>query len=91
MRFPTIRTARAITKQGELEGCLVIGFGGDTFGAASYGSTKARCDALGRLLDFISEAIERGEVDLGPFDGIAANDNPTDEALSGSIGEAPGG
>lgn len=66
-KMPTIRTARAIAKQGELQGCIVIGFSNGVIGAASYGSTMEGCRQLGKLVDFITDAVGEGAVFLGEF------------------------
>jgi hypothetical protein len=52
--FPTIRTARAICKQGNLQGVIVIGIDETgTVGGASYGATVRQCKALAPWLDEI--------------------------------------
>lgn len=52
--FPTIRTARAICKQGQLQGVIVIGIDEDgRVGGASYGASVRQCKQLGPWLNEI--------------------------------------
>lgn len=52
--MPTIRTARAICKQGQLQGVIVIGIDDQgNVGGASYGATVRKCKALAPWLDEI--------------------------------------
>lgn len=77
-QFPTIRTARLISKQGGLSGVVIIGFAEGRIGAASYGATMAQCLQLGRLIDFIvDEVCQKGVVDLS-----ALNVTPPDTQAS---------
>lgn len=63
--LPGIRDARALTKQRRLAGAVVIGFAEDgRLSISSYGSTKARCAALRKLNDAISDLIDADTVDL---------------------------
>ena len=66
--MPTVRDARASCKKRNLDGVLIIGFADGNIGAASYGSTKAQCAQLGKLLDHVVEQVERGEVNLSTFE-----------------------
>ena len=68
MMFPTIRTARAICKQGGLQGVIVIGIDETgVVGGASYGATVRQCKQLAPWLD---DLIDRaGDAhDLSAFD-----------------------
>jgi hypothetical protein len=61
MPLPTIRTARAICKQGELKGVIVIGIDEHgNVGGASYGATLKQCKQLAPWLDYIVETAGMG-------------------------------
>ena len=59
--FPTIRTARAICKQGQLRGVIVIGIDEDgRVGGASYGATVRQCKQLG---PWLKDIVDRAGLD----------------------------
>ena len=62
-----VRLARKLAKQHGLQGVIVIAIGDGLYSAASYGSTKAQCAELGRMLDRISDDIESGAITLDQF------------------------
>lgn len=65
--FPTIRTARAICKQGGLQGVIVIGIDEKgVIGGASYGATVRQCKQLAPWLEHIIDAAGYGP-DLSAF------------------------
>ena len=67
-RQPSIADARKATKVLGVQGVLIVALSPEGIGAASYGSTKAQCSQLGKLLDFIISEVEAGKVDLSTFD-----------------------
>ena len=63
MKQLTINRARALGKDMNAKGIVILAFGDDgEFQAASYGRTKRDCGLLGKWLDRIYEAIESGEI-----------------------------
>ena len=62
--MPTIRSARFLTKRGQLDGVVILSFAKDQYSVVSYGSTKAKCTALGKLVDYVGNAISKGAVSL---------------------------
>lgn len=66
-RMPTVRTARAICKQGNLAGVIVIGLDNEgRVAGASYGATMAQCRNLAPWLDHIMDGAGR-DVPLSEF------------------------
>ena len=60
MSMPTIRTARAIAKQGQLRGVIVIGIDAEgNVGGASYGASVKQCRQLAPWLDAIVDGAGR--------------------------------
>ena len=67
MKQLTINRARALGKDMNAKGIVILAFGDDgEFQAASWGRTKRDCGLLGKWLDRIYEAIESGEI-ADPF------------------------
>lgn len=80
MKQLTINRARALGKDMNAKGIVVLAFGDDgEFQAASYGRTKRDCGLLGKWLDRIYEAIESGEI-ADPFPG-----QQSEKRLTGTI------
>jgi len=73
MKQLTINRARALGKDMDAKGVVILAFGDDgEFQAASYGRTKHDCGLLGKWLDRIYEAIESGKIP-DPFAGAAVS------------------
>ncbi len=67
MKKLTTNRARALGKDMDAKGVVILAFGDDgEFQAASYGRTKHSCGLLGKWLDRIYDAVESGEIE-GPF------------------------
>ena len=66
--LPTLRLARELSKARGLDGLILVGFANGNVGIASYGASKAQCSDLASLVDYISLAIERGEMPLESLD-----------------------
>ena len=67
MKQLTISRARALGKDMNAKGIVILAFGDDgEFQACSYGRTKQDCGQLGRWLDGLYDAIERGVI-VDPF------------------------
>lgn len=67
MKKLTINRARALGKDMDAKGVVILAFGDDgEFQAASYGRTKGDCGLLGKWLDRIYEAVDSGEIE-DPF------------------------
>ena len=62
MKPPTLRTAEHLARSAGGDGAIVLVFDGDDFAGASWGSTMPRCRDLGRRLDAIVDAMQRGEL-----------------------------
>lgn len=63
MRQLTINRARALGKDMNAKGIVILAFGDDgKLQACSYGRTKQDCGQLGKWLDGIYSAIESGEM-----------------------------
>lgn len=56
--FPSIAGARSWAKKYSLTGIVIIAFDGAEYRMASYGSTKARCTALGQFLEQFEKTME---------------------------------
>lgn len=63
-KAPTIGDAKEIALRLRRRGVAVIAFGGDNWGAASYGMTRRDCDAMRRFLDRLFELAESGVLEL---------------------------
>lgn len=75
--FPTIRTARAICKQGGLQGVIVIGIDErGVVGGASYGATVRQCKQLAPWLESIID-------DAGTVHDLSAFAAPTRSSPDG--------
>ena len=66
--LPSVALARRLAKQRNLDGLLMIGFAGGEFCCASYGGTLRQCHELGKLVDFIVNAVEQEKVKLPSLD-----------------------
>ena len=67
MKQLTINRARALGKDMNAKGIVILAFGDDgEFQAASYERTKQDCGRLGKWLDTLYDAIESGET-ASPF------------------------
>ena len=64
---PTVNDCRDLAYRFRQSGVLLLTIGGGKFAVTSYGADRRRCDALRKVNDFITDAIERGEIDLGAF------------------------
>ena len=60
MSKPTIKEARELSKRHNLNGCIIIWFDEDQFGAICYGRDRARCGDAAYVADDIVDALERG-------------------------------
>jgi hypothetical protein len=59
---------------------VVLAFDGDQFAATSYGATKAKCAAVGRWIDDLSDRLSSGELPaprLRSDNPLQEIDNPT--------------
>lgn len=59
-----IEDAKVIAYKRRWAGVLVIAVGGGTFCGASYGMTRKKCDAMGKLLDRLCELMADGTVEI---------------------------
>jgi hypothetical protein len=59
-RRPSITDARRVCEANGARAAIIIVFGDEQFGAASYGETRAECASTGRTLDAIVEALQNG-------------------------------
>jgi len=62
MKAPTVRTAEHLARAAGGDGAIVIAFDGGRFAGASWGATMPLCRDLGRRLDAIVDAMQRGEL-----------------------------
>ena len=74
--LPSVALARRLAKQRGLDGMVIIGFAAGEFSVASYGSTLRQCHELGKLVDFIVNAIEQERVKLPSLDTGGIEDLP---------------
>ena len=68
VHLPSVALARRLAKQRGLNGLVMIGFANGMFSCASYGGTLRQCHELGKLVDFIVNAIEQEKVKLPSLD-----------------------
>jgi hypothetical protein len=66
--LPSVALAERLAKLRGLDGVVIIGFAEGKFCLASYGGTLRQCHELGKLGDFIAEAIEQERVKLPSMD-----------------------
>jgi hypothetical protein len=59
---PQIADAKELATRLRLRGVLVLGFEGGRYAVASYGHTRATCDAMRRVADDLGRLIESGEL-----------------------------
>lgn len=59
---PTVKMAREMCAALKSRGVIIIALSADGVAGASYGETQRECNQSGYTLDYIIEAIERGEI-----------------------------
>ena len=64
MKHPTIADAKALAKRDGCQAVIVLFFKDLNFGGSSYGQSKAKCDAAGKVLDLICDEIGTGQIEL---------------------------
>lgn len=64
MTPPTIDDAKAIAIDARALGVLILSFGGGNFGTASYGMTRALCDAMRQVNERIYSLISDGTIEI---------------------------
>ncbi len=63
MKPPTIADAKKLAMElMASRGVIILAFDGETFGGASYGHTRKKCDELGKLLEEIFHQLNTGEL-----------------------------
>lgn len=89
MKKLTINRARALGKDMNAKGIVILAFGDDgEFQACSYGRTKQDCGQLGEWLDTLYDAIESGEA-ASPFVEQQSPERLTGPAGSESVSSEP--
>lgn len=77
--MPSIQDAEAMARKFGLQGVVIVGFAPDgRFSAASWGSTRANCRALAKLVDFIADRLERANAILASREPPSPKRDSTD-------------
>ena len=66
--MPTIADAKRMMNCGGLIGIAIITFDGHAYKIVSYGDTKRRCAAIGKMVDKIARDIDDGRFDLSDME-----------------------
>lgn len=64
MNAPTINDAKRLATDARALGVLILSFGGNQFGTASYGMTRPMCDAMRKVNERIYELIQNGTIEV---------------------------
>lgn len=58
----SVARLRTAAKREGYRGVIVLVFGDENMAGSSYGSDRADCDDMGRLLDSVMDQVEAGEI-----------------------------
>ena len=63
-REQAIALAKKLAYELRASGVIILSFSDGGFGMASYGMTRAKCNAARIVVDRIADMIERGDIEI---------------------------